>query len=129
MAAYVVTARAVQFIVGSRGFLLERGAAVPEGVADEELARLVDRGFITEVEAVEEIVEDLRGDSQGEPAGEPEDADLEKLTKAQLTELATAEDIDLAGTKTNADMVAAITAAQEADVIEEPPVGSDSSNL
>ncbi|HEY5482825.1 MAG TPA: hypothetical protein VIK31_03300 [Propionibacteriaceae bacterium] len=123
MAAYVVTARAVQFIVGSRGFLLERGAAVPEGVDEDELARLESRSYIAEVE---EIVEDLEDDGQGEPAGEPEDVDLEKLTKAQLVELANDEGIDLAGATKNAEMVAAIAAAREASAIE-PPIsgGSD----
>ena len=119
MAAYVVTARAVQFIVGSRGFLLERGAAVPEGVDEAVLERLVSRNFIAEVETDEEIEDG----GQGEPAGEPEDVDLEKFTKAQLVELADDEGVDLAGAKTNAEMVAAIVAAREAAVIEEPPAG------
>jgi len=124
MTAYVVTARAVQFIVGSRGFLLERGAAVPEGVAEDELARLESRGFITEVEEPE-TDEVLVADDQGEPAGEP-DVDLEKLTKAQLVDLANDEGIDLAGATKNAEMVAAIATAREASAIE-PPVsgGSD----
>lgn len=128
MTAYVVTARAVQFIVGSRGFLLERGAAVPEGVDEDELARLESRGFITEVEP--ETDEVLVADGQGEPAGDPEDVDLDKLTKAQLVELAGVEGIDLAGAKTNAEMVAAIVAARDAKAPEDPaPAGSDSSNL
>jgi hypothetical protein len=125
MAAYVVTARAVQFIVGSRGFLLERGAAVPEGVGEDELARLESRGYITEVE-VEAPVEETEPETVGDVV---EEKLLEKLTKADLTELATAEGVDLAGTKTNADIVAAIYTARAASAAEEPPVSSDSSNL
>jgi len=119
MAAYVVVARAVQFIVGSRGFLLERGAAVPEGVDEAVLERLVSRNFIAEVETDEEIEDG----GQGEPAGEPEDVDLEKFTKAQLVELADDEGVDLAGAKTNAEMVAAIVAARDNATIEKPPAG------
>lgn len=110
-------------------YFLERGAAVPEGVAETVLERLVSRNFIAEIEADEPIVEDLEDDGQGEPAGEP-DVDLDKLTKAQLVELAAAEGVDLAGAKTNAEQAAAIAAARDAKAPEDPaPAGSDSSNL
>ena len=130
MAAYVVTVPAVQVTVASRMFFLERGAAVPEGVDEAMLEHLVGGNFIAEIEADEELVEDLEDDGQGEPAGEPEDVVLDKLTKAQLVELAGAEGIDLAGAKTNAEMVVAIAAALDAKAPEDPaPAGSDSSNL
>jgi hypothetical protein len=124
MADYVVTAPAVQLVVGSRMYFVERGAAVPDGVAEDVLAHLVGIGYITEAEV----------EAPAEPG--PETVvqtvidDLDKMTKAQLAEVAAAEGVDLAGAKTNPELVAAIAAAREEKVPEEPvPAGSDSSNL
>ena len=124
MAAYVVTAPAVQVVVNSRMYLLERGAAVPEGVAEDVLAHLAGIGYITEVEA------EAPADPKPETVVQTVIDDLDKMTKAQLAEVAAAEGVDLAGAKTNPELVAAIAAAREAKVPEEPvPAGSDSSNL
>lgn len=112
MAAYVVTARAVQFIVGSRGFLLERGASVPEGVDEATLDRLLSRGYIDVVDELEPEPELV--------VSEPEPKPLEEMTTAELTELAAAEGIDLSGAKKNADRVAVIVAARAAIPITEP---------
>ena len=129
MATYVVTAPAVQVVVEARVYFLERGASVPEGVAEDVLAHLVGIDYITEVEA-EAPAEETEPETVVDVVDVVEEKLLEKLTKADLTELATAEGVDLAGTKTNADIVAAIYTAREAKVPEEPvPAGSVSSNL
>jgi hypothetical protein len=131
MAAYVVTAPAVQVVVDSRVYFLERGAAVPEGVAEEVLAHLVEIDYVTEAEA------DAPADPEPEAVVQTVIDDLDKMTKAQLAEVAAAESIDLTGVSKNADMAAAITAAREAatktaaDQVAamSVPAGSDSSNL
>ena len=129
MAAYVVTAPAVQVVVNSRVYFLERGAAVPEGVAEDVLAHLVGIDYIAEVEAP--------ADPEPEPVVQTVIDDLDKMTKAQLAEVAAAENIDLGGVATKAEQVAAINAAREAatqTAIDQAaamsvPAGSDSSNL
>ena len=124
MAAYVVTAPAVQVVVEARVYFLERGAAVPEGVAEDVLAHLVGIDYITEVET------EAPADPEPEAVVQTVIDDLDQMTKAQLAEVAAAEGVDLTGAKTNPELVAAIAAAREAKVPEEPvPAGSDSSNL
>jgi len=125
MAAYVVTAPAVQVVVEARVYFLERGASVPEGVAEDVLAHLVGIGYIAEAEVEAEPVPDT-------------EKPLDKMTTAKLVELAASEGIDLSNATKNADRVAAIVAAREASTEPEPadpgatepvPAGSDSSNL
>lgn len=131
MAAYVVTAPAVQVVVEARVYFLERGASVPEGVAEDVLAHLVGINYITEVEA------EAPADPEPETIVQTVIDDLDKMTKAQLAEVAAAESIDLTGVSKNADVAAAITAAREAATkiaayqvaAMSVPAGSDSSNL
>jgi hypothetical protein len=123
MAAYVVAVPAIQVTVGARMWFLEHGTVVPEGVDDETITRLVDGGFITEVQTDEE-------EPEAAPEPDPEDVvPLEKLTKAQLVELAASEGIDLGKATKNEDIVAAILAARDAATEaadqESPTGGSD----
>lgn len=97
------------------------GSPLPDDLADGEIERLVEGGFVTAVE--DPVIET-------EPEAQAVIDALDGLTKAQLAEVAAAESIDLSGAKTVAEHVAVITAAREAKVPEEPvPAGSDSSNL
>lgn len=123
MAAYVVAVPAVQLTVGSRMFFLERGKSVPADASEADIERLVAGGFI-EIVATDEP-EEVEDDET--VVLKP----LEKMTKAELDELAQADGIDLSGITKNADKVAAITAAREAspadpaDPDETAPAGSD----
>lgn len=46
---HIVTAPAIQVIAGVRAHFLEKGAVLPDGVAEETLERLVDEGLIESV--------------------------------------------------------------------------------
>lgn len=49
--SHVVTAPAIQVRAGARQFFLETGAAVPDGVDQDTLDRLVDEGMVAEAKA------------------------------------------------------------------------------
>lgn len=115
MAAYVVAVPAIQLTVGARMFFLERGQSVPRDASDPDIARLLAGGFIEaldEVDETEEVDETV------------DEKPLEKMTNAELDELAKAEGIDLNGATKKADKVAAITAARE-DAESEDESGKD----
>lgn len=98
-----------------------KGSPLPDDLADGEVKRLLEGEFVEEVpdpviETEPEVIVQTVAD------------DLNKMTKAQLAEVAAAESIDLSGAKTAADQVAAITDAREAAATP-VPAGADSSNL
>lgn len=117
MAAYVVAVPAIQLTVGSRMFFLERGRSVPEETSETDIARLLEGGFIEAVDEVEETDEVDETVADEKP--------LEKMTNAELDELAKAEGVDLNGITKKADKVAAITAAREASVTPVEPAPAD----
>lgn len=80
---------------------LYRGAPVPSHVPAKEVARLVEGGFVEEIKAA-------GSDEPPFPDGEPS----ETWKGEQLKAYAKANEIDLGGATTKADMVAAIAAAK-----------------
>lgn len=99
MAAYEVTAAAVQVVAGARAHFVERGGILPDGVADDVLARLVDEGMIAELHLEEETVEI------------PEGTPTEDWSGKQLDAYAAAKGIDIKAAKNKAEKVAAIATA------------------
>lgn len=98
---HIAKTRVVKVAVGSDSGnrvarILFAGDIVPDGVDDEQLTRLVERGLIEKVEAEEE---DL-------PEGDPTD----KWTGPQLKRYATDNGIDIGTAKNKADVLAAIAA-------------------
>lgn len=116
MAAYVVAVPAIQLTVGARMFFLERGQSVPRDASDADIARLLAGGFI---EALDEVAETEEVDET------VDEKPLEKMTNAELDELAKAEGIDLGGATKKADKVVAITAAHEASATPVEPAPAD----
>jgi hypothetical protein len=82
------------------------GQTLPDTLADGEVERLLEGGFVEEIpDPVEEVEPPAPADVAGEKP-------LDQMTKAELEELAAAEGVDLANTKTNADKAEAIAAAR-----------------
>lgn len=116
MAAYVVTVPAIQITVGARMFFLERGMSVPKDASDVDVERLLAGGYIEVLDEVDEP----EGDD-----GTVDENPLEKMTNAELDELAKAEGIDLGGATKKADKVAVIIAAHEASATPVEPAPAD----
>ncbi len=85
--------------------VLFAGDPVPEGVAEEQLKRLVERGHIAKVESASEV---------SLPEGDPADS----WTVPQLKLYAEQNSIDIAGAKNKPEVLAAIAAAKG-----NPPAG------
>lgn len=100
-AQHIAKARVVKVAVGSDSGnrvarILFAGDIVPEGVADEQIERLLERGLIEKVESDEVEL----------PEGDPND----KWTGPQLKKYATDNGIDIGAAKNKADVLAAIAA-------------------
>lgn len=107
MTIHIVTSKVIKVSVGGAtgnrvARVLFEGDIVPEGVADEQLSRLIDRGLIAVV--VEES-------EQTTDEGYPEGAPTEKWTASQLKKYAADKDIDLGEAKNKPDVWAVIAAA------------------
>lgn len=109
MAHRVIVPLVVAWSSDGRQVYRYAGDLLPEGLADGEVDRLLEGGFVEEVP-------DQVDETEPEPVDEhvEDEKPLDKLTTAQLKELAAAEGVDLSNAKTNADRVAAIAAAREA---------------
>lgn len=121
MTTHIVTSKVVKVSVGgSTGNRVARvlftGDVVPEGVADEQLARLIDRGLIAVV--VEE-------QEQPTEVSLPEGAPTEKWTAPQLKKYAADNGIDLGEAKKKDDVWTVIAAAiaQTPATPPAPPAG------
>lgn len=106
---YSATAAFVKVSIGSPSgnrvaALLRRGDVLPEGVSEEQLKRLVDRGFIEEIS-----VEATDSEETTLPEGDPS----EDWSGKQLDKFAADLGIDLGAARTKADKVAAIAAATQ----------------
>ncbi|MGX5772693.1 hypothetical protein ACWKWN_18275 [Microbacterium trichothecenolyticum] len=82
---HVVTRNAVKVSIGAAAgnkvaSLLRRGDIVPEGVAEEQLADLVERGFLEEVETgeAESDAGESGEDAEAKAAAEKAEADAKK---------------------------------------------------
>jgi hypothetical protein len=107
MTQHIATAAVVKVSIGSLSgnrvaAFIQRGGVVPEGVAEEQLKRLVDRGLIEEV-----AVEAAESEEITLPTGDPS----EEWSGKQLDKFAADLGIDLGGAKNKAEKVAAIAAA------------------
>lgn len=112
MDGYLVTAAAVQVVVGRKVHLVSAGDPLPDGVDDAMAARLVDKGMVVEI-----------GDhSEPEPVPEPNHTvdeqeqgevklDLSGMNLDQLRTYAADHNIDLGGATRKDDIIAAINAA------------------
>lgn len=101
MSAHIAKARVVKVAVGSdRGHRVARilfaGDIVPDGVADEQLARLLERGLIEKV-AEESTEVEL-----------PEGAPTERWTAPQLKKYAETHSVDLGGAKNKPEVLAIV---------------------
>ena len=108
MAQHVATAAVVKVSIGSPSgnrvaAFIQRGDVVPEGVAEEQLKRLIDRGLIEKVKAA-------KPESSTEvtvPEGDPSD----KWTVPQLELFAKQKEIDLGSASSKPEKLAVIAAA------------------
>lgn len=79
MSLYRVAAPVVQVSIGSHVRILGRGTAVPEGVADDTIKRLVAKGMLVEVaDPVDEEAEKAAADKAAAEAAEAEKVAAEK---------------------------------------------------
>lgn len=107
---YTVKSRVVKATVGAAGGnrvarVLFEGDPVPEGVDDEQIKRLLERGLIAKADSSDEM---------NLPEGEPTD----KWTGPQLKLYAEQNSIDLAGARNKPEVLAAIATAKG-----NPPAG------
>lgn len=107
MATHIVKSKVAKVSVGGVtgnrvARVLFEGDIVPEGVADEQLSRLIDRGLIAVVvEESEQTTDD----------GYPEGAPTEKWTASQLKKYASDKGIELGEAKKKDEVWAVIAAA------------------
>ena len=107
MAQHIATAAVVKVSIGSPSgnrvaAFVQRGDVIPEGVAEDQLNRLIDRGLITSV-----TVEEPDAGETTVPDGDPS----EEWSGKQLDKFAAELGIDLGGSRTKSDKVAALAAA------------------
>lgn len=116
---HIVSAAAAKVSIGAAGgnrvgVMLRRGDVVPQGVAQEQLERLVGRGLIQEVEVEEPAAEPAAEPAESETQEQveiPEGDPSEEWTAKQLDAYSAAKGIDLGSGKNKAEKVAAIAAA------------------
>jgi len=106
---YRATAAFVKVSIGSPSgnrvaALLRRGDVLPDGVSEDQLKRLVDRGFIEEIPVEADGSEEITL-----PEGDPS----EEWSGKQLDKFAADLGIDIGGARTKADKAAAIAAAAQ----------------
>ncbi|MBO3663729.1 hypothetical protein [Microbacterium stercoris] len=111
---HIVSAAAAKVSIGAAGgnrigVMLRRGDIVPQGVAEEQLERLVGRGLIEAVEVEEPSAAETAPTQETVeiPEGDPS----EEWTAKQLDAYAAAKGIDLGSGKNKAEKLAAIAAA------------------
>lgn len=107
MTTHIVKSKVVKVSIGgARGNRVARvlfeGDVVPEGVADEQLSRLIDRGLIAVV-----VEESEQTTDDGYPEGDP----VEKWTAPQLKKYAVDKGIELGEAKKKDEVWAVIAAA------------------